>query len=145
VKPGLPVVLSTAAALLASQAPDGQEADLATQLPALRMILAVAAREYDQCAARRVRELAAVGGLLARGATLPGCPVPAPEPLGGLAEADLRISALDARLDTLRGQLVILHAWLEDDAGEQAAALRADITAHLYETAKSHAATLSSR
>jgi hypothetical protein len=145
VKPGLPAVLRNAAALLAIPAAGGAEADLAAHLPFLRVVLTVAAREYDQCAARRVREIAALTGLLDRGAGLPGCPVPAPEPLGGLLETDLRISALDARLDTLRGQLIALQAWLEGEAGGQATALLEDTTAHLHETARSNAATLSSR
>jgi hypothetical protein len=144
VKPSLPAVLSNAATLLASQQPAAQ-ADLAAQAQFLGVVLRVAAKEYEQCAARRVREIAALTGLLTRGAHLPGCPVPAPEPPGGLLEADLRISALDARLDMLRGQLIGLQEWLEDDDTEQAVAMLADITQHLYETAKSHAATLSSR
>jgi hypothetical protein len=146
VKPSLPTALTTAAALLAAAAGGGADESLDADLPFLRMVLVVAAREYEQCAARRVAEIAGLTGLLARGASLPGCPVPAPEPVGGLLETDLRISALDARLDTLRGQLIGLQAWLEDDAGSaDAAALREEITGHLYETARRHAATLSSR
>jgi hypothetical protein len=145
VKPSLPTALSTAAALLAHDASPGTEHDLADDLPFVRMVLVVAAREYEQCAARRVREIAALSSLLARGADLPGCPVPSPAPVGGLLEADLRISALDAQLDTVRGQLDALQAWLEGEVTEGAAALRQEIFECLYETAKSHAATLSSR
>jgi hypothetical protein len=145
VKPSLPTVLNSAAALLAQDPASGIEVRLAGELPFVRMVLIVAAREYEQCAARRVREIAALSDLLARGAELPGCPLPAPEPVGGLLEADLRISALDSRLDTLRGQLVMLQAWLEGEVTKAAAALRQETVECLYETAKSHAATLSSR
>jgi hypothetical protein len=53
VKPSLPTVLTTAAALLAHDPADGSEARLAGDLPFVRMVLIVAAREYEQCAARR--------------------------------------------------------------------------------------------
>jgi hypothetical protein len=158
VKPSLPIALNNAAALLGPEAllpgpegaaPAGADAPLAADLPFVRAVLIVAAKEYEQCAARRVREIAALSALLAKGAALPGCPVRAPEPPASLWEADLRISALDARLDALRSQLIDLQAWLEDDAAALSAALpaalRREITAHLHQTASRDAATLSSR
>jgi hypothetical protein len=145
VKPSLPIVLNAAAALLAQDPAGASEARLASDLPFVRMVLVVAAREYEQCAARRVREIAALTDLLTTGASLPGCPLPAPEPVGGLLQVDLRISALDARLDTLRGQLLRLQEWLEGEVTESAAALRQEIIGCLYEAASRHADTLSSR
>jgi hypothetical protein len=139
-KPPLPIVLNNAAAILAHQ----DTAALAAELPFVRAVLIVTAKEYDQCAARRVREIGVLSGLLAKGAGLPGCPVPAPEPAGGLLDADLRITALDAWLDRLRAQVIDLQVWLEGQAGEEAAALRLETIRHLHQTASSNAATLSS-
>jgi hypothetical protein len=143
VKPSLPTVLTTAAALLTTDA--GGEDRLAADVPFVRSVLLAGAREYEECAARRVTEIAALTGLLAKGAELPGCPVPAPEPIGGLLELDLRISALDARLDALRGQLTVLQAWLEGQVTDRAAALRQQVIESLYETASRHAAILTYR
>jgi hypothetical protein len=144
-KPALPVVLNNVAALLADAAAAGEDTQLAADLPFMRAVVTVTAKEYEQGAARRVREIGALTALLAKGAGLPGCPVPAPEPPGSLLDADLRISALEARIDALLAQLIELQVWLEEQAGEDAAALRREAARHLYETARANAAVLSTR
>jgi hypothetical protein len=143
VKPSLPTVLNLLASLMREPA-DGGEAGLPLELPLVLSALATAGREYEQCASTRVTEIAGLSGVLGKGAALPGSPCSPPEPLGSLLDADLRISSLDARLDTLRAQLIELQVWLEQEPGEAAAALRQEITAHLYQTARRNAAILTS-
>jgi hypothetical protein len=142
-KPSLPTVLNLVASLMREPS-DGSEAGSPLELPLVLSTLATAGREYEQCASTRVTEIAGLSGLLGKGATLPGSPCSPPEPAGGLFDADLRISCLDARLDTLRAQLIELQSWLEQEPGEEAAALLREITAHLYETARRNAAILTS-
>jgi hypothetical protein len=128
-----------------NEAAGGSESQPALELPLVRGMLGAAAREYEQCAATRVTEIAALSDLLGTGAALPGSPCCPPETAGGLLETDLRISSLDARLDTLRAQLIELQSWLELEPGEAAASLRREIVTHLYETARRNAAILTSR
>jgi hypothetical protein len=142
-KPALPTVLNLLTSLI-KQSSDGTETGPPLDMPLVLSALATAGREYEQCAATRVTEIAALSGLLDRGAALPGSPCSRPEPEGGLFDADLRISALDARLDRLRAQVIELQSWLEQEPGEDAAALRQEITARLYETAKRNAGILTS-
>lgn len=91
-------------------------------------MLDMVAQEWDGAAARLVRENTAFRALLERAAALYGSPAP------GGDDTDLRISALTAENDRLRGLIIDLMARLEDDAAAPAQALLADIWAVLAQT-----------
>ena len=91
-------------------------------------MLDMVAQEWDGAAARLVRENTAFRRLIGQGADLHGGP-----PTGG-GDADLRVSALTAENDRLRGLITDLMAQLEDDPSEPAQILLADIWAALTQT-----------
>lgn len=91
-------------------------------------MLDMVAQEWDGAAARLVRENGAFRALLDRGAALYGTAAP------GGDDADLRISALTAENDRLRGLITDLMARLEDDASGPAQALLTDIWTALANT-----------
>ncbi|OYU36841.1 hypothetical protein [Novosphingobium sp. PASSN1] len=91
-------------------------------------MLDMVAQEWDGAAARLVRENGAFRALLERGAALYAAPLP------GGNDADLRISALTAENDRLRGLITDLMERLEDDAAGPAQALLADIWTALAQT-----------
>lgn len=91
-------------------------------------MLDMVAQEWDGAAARLVRENTAFRALLERGAGLYGSASP------GGHDADLRISALTAENDRLRGLITDLMALLEEDAAGPAQALLADIWTALAQT-----------
>lgn len=91
-------------------------------------MLDMVAQEWDGAAARLVRENGAFRALLEHGAALYAAPPP------GGDDADLRISALTAENDRLRGLITDLMERLEDDAAGPAQALLADIWAALAQT-----------
>lgn len=84
-------------------------------------MLDMVAQEWDGAAARLVRENTAFRVLLGQGAGLYASPPP------GGDDTDLRISALTAENDRLRGLITDLMARLEDDPAEPAQALLAGI------------------
>lgn len=91
-------------------------------------MLDMVAQEWDGAAARLVRENTAFRALVVRGADLYASPAP------GGDEADLRISALTAENDRLRGLITDLMARLEDDQAAPAQSLLADIWTALAQT-----------
>ncbi len=94
-------------------------------------MLDMVAQEWDGAAARLVNENRAFRGLLERGASLYAGTAP------GGDDADLRISALTAENDRLRGLMTDLMAQLEDDTAAAAQALLAEIWTVLAETVAS--------
>lgn len=88
-------------------------------------MLDMVAQEWDGAAARLVRENGQFRGLIDRGAALHAGPA------AGGDDVDLRISALTAENDRLRGLITDLMARLEDDADAPAQALLDDIWAAL--------------
>ena len=91
-------------------------------------MLDMVAQEWDGAAARLVRENGAFRALLERGAALYAGPLP------GGDDADLRISALTAENDRLRGLITDLMERRGDDAAGPAQALLADIWTVLAQT-----------
>lgn len=88
-------------------------------------MLDMVAQEWDGAAARLVRENIAFRALVAQGAELHGSPPP------GGRDDDLRISALTAENDRLRGLITDLMARLEEDPSQPAQTLLDDIWAAL--------------
>lgn len=91
-------------------------------------MLDMVAQEWDGAAARLVRENGALRALVAHGAGLYDGQAP------GGDDSDLRISALTAENDRLRGLITDLMARLEDDPAEAAQDLLAAIWAALAQT-----------
>lgn len=109
-----------------TQLPSGPERMM---LFGLRTALAVIARNADDAAAMRLEEIQQLSALLRDAA--PTCP---PEIGGRLvaaadearsAERDIRVSALERRLDVLRVALIELQMWLETSSSSRAPALLA--------------------
>ena len=91
-------------------------------------MLDMVAQEWDGAAARLVRENRAFRALIDQGAALHGQIAP------GGSDDDLRISALTAHNDRLRGELTELMARLEAESGAEAAALLDAIWVELART-----------
>jgi hypothetical protein len=114
-------------------APDLKSAYLAGSAGLTAAVLMMAAEEGDRTAHRLVEENRAIRAILKEAANLPP-PADLTERLGNLAagdDADLRISSLQAVNDALRAALTDLHAVVETQAGEAAAALDAAIWSEL--------------
>lgn len=115
--------------------------DLAGPLRAVTFLSMYMAQNFDTCVSDRLQEIAALRGLLARGAAI------APLPLRNALEeirkipddqSDFRVSALEERLEKLRAALIELQAWLEEPTQSQYSNLLDDIWAFLCQNAKSH-------
>ncbi|WP_225007049.1 MULTISPECIES: hypothetical protein [Novosphingobium] len=91
-------------------------------------MLDMVADEWDGAVARLVRENRAFRALLDQGAALYATPAP------GGDDENLRVSALTAENDRLRGAITDLMARLEDDASAPAQALLDAIWAELART-----------
>lgn len=112
----------------------------------LRMVagmLVVLAQDYDECASSRVEEIAVLTDLLCRGAELSEGRFAWSSTSTGEMPDDLRISALDARLDSLGRALVDLQAWLETEPGKPAASLLKEVFEAEYAGAKRRALMVS--
>lgn len=102
--PEVPAVLTQLAAVVArSAAPDVPDAERASDLAITAMLLSLAAEVWDGAAARLVEENRALRALLAETGT----------------DNDLRISALKAANDDLRGKLIAAQIAAEQ-AGDTA-------------------------
>jgi hypothetical protein len=104
----------------------------------LRMVAAMCfllLQDYERGPARRLEEIESITALLRRGAEL------APAALSSslskaIARSDERagemtMSALDERLDVVRGALIELQTWLEEAGTPEADALLGDVWAEL--------------
>ena len=114
-------------------APDLKSPYLAGSAGLTAAVLMMAAEESDRTAHRLVEENRAIRAILKDAATLPP-PADLTERLRNLAageDSDLRISALQAANDALRDALTDLHAVVETQAGETAAAFDAAIWSEL--------------
>ena len=128
-KPATDLVLTVFAADLAKKAaalPPGPERMM---LFTLQAVFEVVARHADDAAAMRLDEITQLGGLLREAG--PICP---PELAASLHKAadeaddaprDIRVSSLDAVLDTLKAALIELQTWLETSTHAQAPTLLA--------------------
>lgn len=117
-----------AAHLMTATAPAlvGYEQSTVTTLGAL--LLAVS-EEHERAAARRVEENDVLRGLFARAAERLDDPVLCERLLAAAASADdsLRVADLQRANDSLRAQLIELHAHVEQAPGEVARELEAEI------------------
>jgi hypothetical protein len=106
----------------------------------LRVILSVIKQEWDDSVVGRISEIDALSGLLQRGAEIVAGPLRdllREEASKAIRDRDdLRISALDAAIDRLRGVLIELHASLESNSEPQTEALAEDIWFFLEERRK---------
>lgn len=128
--PSLSVVADRVAALIRDEAVPALGATYAGgQLMRGALLLQAAVHDFEHGAAWRVDEVGALQALLARAApevddqalaAALRAIVPAPP-------ADLRISALDAQLTTLRTLLTDLHAWTETSSAAAAQRLNAEV------------------
>jgi hypothetical protein len=110
--------------------------ELVLTLKAAVSVIDTVAADVDDGVAWRLSEEDRLTGLLRRGAELLGAQAAARlraalDDLG--VPTDLRISALDDRLDVLLAELIDLHAWLEDNPSDAGTALVADIWAFLVD------------
>lgn len=113
--PAVPAVLAELAGLLVRNgAPEIPEGERANALGLSAMLLMLAAEVWDGAAARLVEENRALRTLLGEAG----------------ADSDLRVSALTAENDRLRGRLIAVHAEAEarGDA-EREAAIWAELVA----------------
>jgi hypothetical protein len=127
VKPATDLVLTVFAADIAKRAaalPPGPERMM---LFTFQAVFEVVARHADDAAAMRLDEIAELAGLLREAG-----PICSPELAASLHKAadeadhasrDIRVSALEAVLDTLKAALIELQAWLETSTHAQAPAL----------------------
>jgi hypothetical protein len=134
VKPSVPDVLTSAVNELQARLLTVGDPELLRLLYVTTMALETAAKEYDTCAERRVETIAVLSRLLARGVHLAPGKFSWADDLDGGA-ADLKISSLDSRLDTLRVRLIELQTWLETAPGSEAAELLDDVFHFEYELA----------
>jgi len=114
-------------------APDLKSPYLAGSAGLTAAVLMMAAEEGDRTAHRLVEENRAIRGLFKDAASLP-TPADLAERLLNLAsgdDGDLRISALQAANDALRDALTDLHAFVETQSGDAAAALNTAIWSEL--------------
>jgi hypothetical protein len=114
-------------------APDLKSPYLAGSAGLTAAVLMMAAEESDRTAHRLAEENRAIRAILKEAGALPP-PVDLAERLRNLAdgdESDLRISALQVVNDALRDVLTDLHAFVETQPGETAAALAAAIWSEL--------------
>ena len=114
-------------------APDLKSSYLAGAAGLTGAVLMMAAEEGDRTAHRLAEENRAIRTILKEAASLPP-PADLAERLNNLAggeDSDLRISALQAVNDALRDALIDLHAFVETEAGEKAAAFNTTIWSEL--------------
>ena len=114
-------------------APDLKSSYLAGSAGLTAAVLMMAAEEGDRTAHRLAEENRAIRTILKEAASLPP-PADLAERLSNLAggeDSDLRISALQAVNDALRDALIDLHAFVETEAGEKAAAFNTTIWSEL--------------
>ncbi len=114
-------------------APDMKSPYLAGSAGMTAALLMMAAEEGDRTAHRLVEENRAIRVLLNDAASL-SPPANLAERLRNLAsgdDSDLRISALQPANDALRDALTDLHAFIETQAGEAAAAINTAIWSEL--------------
>ena len=122
-------------------APDMKSPYLAASAGMTAALLMMASEEGDRTAHRLAEENRAIRGILKDAASLPP-PADLTERLRNLAagdESDLRISALQAANDALRNALTDLHAVVETQAGEKAAALNTAIWSELVASTRRRA------
>lgn len=133
-KPDENLVLADFAQRFATEiAPQVQPAYLASALGMSGGILGMIAEDWDRAASRRVEENRAIRGLFEKAASLALEPALAAR-LKALAagnDDDLRLSALEAGNEALRGALIELHAAVETIDGAAAKALNDAIWAEL--------------
>jgi hypothetical protein len=109
-------------------APDLKTPYRAGEASLMAAVLMMAAEDVDRAADRLAAENAAVRVLLDQGSKLaPATLASRWADLAGTLDADLKISTLQGANNTLRGALVELHAWVEDQGGPGAKALEAAV------------------
>jgi hypothetical protein len=138
-KPTVPVALDAALREVKDMIKTETDARKRINLISLVTVLIVIRRDWDSAAASRVEDIEVMSNILKRGAEL------APEPLRqSLSEAvsqaeqnrgDLRISALDATLDSLKAVLIDLQTWLESNESEEGQALLEEVYSFLMRRA----------
>ena len=114
-------------------APDLKSLYLAGSAGLTAAVLMMAAEESDRTAHRLAEENRAIRVIFKTAASLP-LPAGLAERLRNLAggeDSDLRISALQAVNDALRDALTDLHAFVETEAGDAAAAIDTAIWSEL--------------
>jgi len=95
-------------------------------------VLGMMVEEWDRAADRLAEENTAIRALLAQAAPLaPGGLSSRLGDLSKTADADLKVSTLQAANNALRAALIELQAWSEDQTGEAVAALNQAIWAEL--------------
>jgi hypothetical protein len=129
-RPPVPQVVEAAVRDLHDLAGASEVPEIAGRLGTLALLLELLGQSWDTAAADRVAAIERYLDVVRRGADL------APAELAAALRAqettpwppaDLRISALEARLDELRTALIPLHAWLEDQTTTEARQVLADV------------------
>jgi len=112
---------------------------LSYEIARVEPMMELLAREYEEGASNRVQELRDISALLQRAAGLSAGRSSWTANIPSDLMADLRISALETRLDVLRNDLIEMQAWLEVQPDEDAATLLRDVFAFEYEAAQRRA------
>ena len=113
-------------------APDLKSPYLYGTASLMAAVLGMMVEEWDRAADRLAEENAAIRTLFAQAAPLaPGGLSARLGDLSKAADLDLKVSTLQSANNTLRGALIDLQAWSEDQTGEAVAALNEAIWAEM--------------
>ena len=108
------------------------------------LLTQAASEEFDRAAARRIEENAALRALFERAALLVAAPALAARlrEASSSVQASFRVSDLDRENCGLRALLVDLHAQIEQQEGEPARALEAEIWSELAASTRRRALSI---
>ena len=126
------VIGDVAGRIMQVLAPDLQSPYLYGTASLMAAVLGMMVEEWDRAADRLAEENAAIRTLFAQAAPLaPGGLSARLGDLSKAADLDLKVSTLQSANNTLRGALIDLQAWSEDQTGSAAMALNVAIWAEL--------------
>jgi hypothetical protein len=130
-RPNPPLVLQAALKTLEEVALGQTDEQVLARLHGVSTLLSILQREWDTCASNLLDGIARYGDIVRRGSLLADGDrrERLRRALDAVADgsSDFRISALEIKLDQLRGAVIELQAWLEDEEGPTARALLADL------------------
>jgi hypothetical protein len=134
-KPSVPIALDAALQEVKDMLKAETDSRKRINLISLITVLTVIRRDWDTAAASRVDDIECLTNIMKRGVKL--VPDPLRQKLSEVISqaeqnrADLRISALDATIESLEAVLIELQIWLESNASEEGLALIEDIYSFL--------------
>jgi hypothetical protein len=142
-KPDTPIVLAAALRELEEIAKNEANPIKNRFFSNLIFILNIIRRDWDNVVASRVEDITVLCDLLSRGSKI------TPESISqsimdavnqpNNAGMNLRVSALETKLDRLRKALIELHAWLESASSPEARGLLRDVWSFLERSARRNA------